>query len=170
MRTTNDKKDSTIILRINEDTRSYLESESSKGGVSMSQYIREVIEKSKTRGNVIQNNPLLETRIKELEDENAQLHFQSDLDVDMTVIRDIETMVGLSGGTLKGFLNDLDMKLEWNELTLEDGVVKIEKEPSKETLKEIVLQKELENLKDACEAKNMDVNKVVRDAAQKIWG
>ena len=46
-RTTNDKKSSTIILRINDECRSYIEKESSKEGVSVSEYIRNQIQEKK---------------------------------------------------------------------------------------------------------------------------
>ncbi len=42
-RSTDDKKDSDIKLRINEDTRRFIEEMSSREGISMSEYIRLVL-------------------------------------------------------------------------------------------------------------------------------
>lgn len=66
-RPTNDKKDYTVIVRINSEIKGYLEEESKKNGESISRYVRELIEserlcntkktdkKIKQGSNVIQN-------------------------------------------------------------------------------------------------------------------
>nr|DAW99431.1 MAG TPA: hypothetical protein [Bacteriophage sp.] len=44
MRTSSDPKESTIKLRLNDEMRKHIEKKSKKQGVSMSEYIRKLIE------------------------------------------------------------------------------------------------------------------------------
>ena len=45
MRTSSDPKESTNKMRLNDETRKHIEKKSKKQGVSMSEYIRKLIEK-----------------------------------------------------------------------------------------------------------------------------
>lgn len=56
-RPTNDKKENTIILRINAETKAYLEEKATEKEQNVSEYLREMINREKSGGNnnVIQN-------------------------------------------------------------------------------------------------------------------
>lgn len=51
-RPTNDKKETTIILRVNEETKGRLEQEAFGNGISLSEYVRKIL----AGGSVIQNS------------------------------------------------------------------------------------------------------------------
>lgn len=48
-RPTQDKKDFTVKLRINEDTKRWLDMNSARNGMSVSEFIREIISKAMVR-------------------------------------------------------------------------------------------------------------------------
>ena len=63
MRTTNDKKDNRVIVRLNDRDMKYLEERSSRQGESISEYVREMIsrdrsEKADSEKNFKIKNPL----------------------------------------------------------------------------------------------------------------
>lgn len=129
MRTTDDKKESTIILRVNDDMRSYLEKCAQKEGVKLSAYVREVLEKSQ-KG--IKCNTEYERNTKY--DSNVQ----DSLD-------DIERMVRNSGGEFGKFLNRLQEQLFWEELSLENGEIVYDAE-LKDTLRMVELSSSKEEV------------------------
>lgn len=80
------------------------------------------------------------------------------------VMDDIEQMVRVSGGTLDDFLQDLDMKIGWGELELQDGVIRVEEKEA------VDMSKEMKDLQDACNEKGVDINEAIRKTAQSVWG
>lgn len=49
MRTTNDKKDNRVVVRLNDADNEYLREVSSRCGMSISDYIREMIQRDKAK-------------------------------------------------------------------------------------------------------------------------
>lgn len=49
MRTTTDKKDNRIILRVNDEDNKYLREMSSRRGMSISDYVRDMIQRDRTK-------------------------------------------------------------------------------------------------------------------------
>lgn len=49
MRTTNDKKDNRVVVRLNDADNEYLRKVSSRCGMSISDYIREMIQRDKAK-------------------------------------------------------------------------------------------------------------------------
>lgn len=100
-RPTTDKKGCTVILRINEETRSYLE-EMAKGE-TISSYVRSMIQKEKNgEFNVIQNQRL----------------------VDKAIYSDIEVMCKFYGIDTATFFKELCKSMNEGEVVYEDGVIK----------------------------------------------
>lgn len=100
-RPTTDKKGCTVILRINEETRSYLE-EMAKGE-TISSYVRSMIQKEKNgEFNVTQNQRL----------------------VDKAIYSDIEVMCSLYGVDTSTFFKELCKSMNEGEVVYEDGVIK----------------------------------------------
>ena len=95
-RPTDDKKESKVILRINDETRKSIEKASQTVGLSMSEYIRDI------------------------------LTSKHDIDLSkygttLSIIADLAEMVKLCGGNLGEVLEDTRERLESGELTIDNG-------------------------------------------------
>ena len=82
-----------------------------------------------------------------------------------SMYRDIESMVKCSGGTMDDFLADLDIKLTIETLPLKNGVIDIKRFEVDDEL-----DKELNDLRNACEEKGVSVVEAIKKAKQGIWG
>lgn len=80
-------------------------------------------------------------------------------------LKDIESMVVCAGGDLDSFLDDLDFKLTMEIICLKDGLIDAERyEGDKE------VEKELADLRMACEEKGVSLAEAVKKAKQGVWG
>lgn len=95
-RPTDDKKASKVILRINDETRKSIEKASQTVGLSMSEYIRDVL-----------------TSKHDID--------LSKYGITTDIIADLAEMVKLCGGNLGEVLEDTRERLESGELTIDNG-------------------------------------------------
>ena len=80
-------------------------------------------------------------------------------------LKDIESMVVCAGGDLDSFLDDLDFKLTMEIICLKDGLIDVDRyEGDKE------VEKELADLRMACEEKGVSLAEAVKKAKQGVWG
>lgn len=80
-------------------------------------------------------------------------------------LKDIESMVVCAGGDLDSFLDDLDFKLTMEIICLKDGLIDADRyEGDKE------VEKELADLRMACEEKGVSLAEAVKKAKQGVWG
>ena len=103
-RPTTDRKGCTVILRINEETRAYLEDMAK--GETISSYVRSMIQKEKDGDfNEIQNQPT----------------------IDAEIYRDIESMCLCCGMSFEEFMKDIQGKLTSGEIEIDGGEVILKK-------------------------------------------
>ena len=111
-RPTDDKKESKVILRINDETRKSIEKASQTAGLSMSEYIRDILTSK-------HDNEL------------------SKYGITTDIIAELAQIVKLCGGDLKDVLNDMGERLNSGELTIDGGQLVIDDEIDLTRLREI---------------------------------
>ena len=129
-RPTSDKKDSKIILRINAETRDYIENEAKRMGCSLSDCVRRII--SGQDSYVVQNNDEYKTKFEELsvlydkiKAENESLNGNSTdngFDLPSEALKDIESMSTFCGMSLHDALVEFDRLLNEGALVIGDEI------------------------------------------------
>lgn len=187
MRTTDDKKESTIILRVNDDMRSYLEKCAQKEGIKLSAYVREVLEKSQKgiKCNTEYNEGIVNIDIapeayedyskgnyeelkivpvgydKALRDEieglKANINFLLD---DSSSRREVEVMAEMTCGVDKFYKSVLD-KVERGEMDFNENGFDLIDTDIVEALRNDEVRKQLDDLRQGCDEKQEDKIKAV---------
>lgn len=187
MRTTDDKKESTIILRVNDDMRSYLEKCAQKEGIKLSAYVREVLEKSQKgiKCNTEYNKGIVNIDIapeayedyskgnykelkivpvgydKALRDEieglKANINFLLD---DSSSRREVEVMAEMTCGVDKFYKSVLD-KVERGEMDFNENGFDLIDTDVVEALRNDEVRKQLDDLRQGCDEKQEDKIKAV---------
>lgn len=97
-RTTDEKKGKTVILRISEDLKGQLESESKEKEISVSEYIRKILEERGSKNEVCNTG-------KPASEENSVI--QNEI-ISESTLKDLEQMCRLSGFTTVRFFDRID--------------------------------------------------------------
>ena len=108
MRTTNDPKTSRIELRLNDETRAFVEREAQKRGQTISKYIRE----------------LLSDYAKSVHTTSESVYTENE-SVYTKLVEDIVNTIELQGEDVEVFLKTLNDKLNNYEITFKDGEIRI---------------------------------------------
>lgn len=121
-RPTEDKKESSIILRINSDLKRELEGKAQEDGVSLSGYLRNVIQNNFAIHN--ENSFVIHNSEVNVIQNVMQNEYEALLDgVSLDVLNDLSLMATLSGGSLAGLLKDLQEKLNKGLIVLDNGKI-----------------------------------------------
>lgn len=114
---TNDPKTSTVILRMNDEMRGWVEGEAKKRGIGISEYVRQVLKEVCEHPAEFQTNPTLE-----------QLSVADRACVDPLLIEDICKTIELQGESAEAFLRVLNEKLNDYEITFENGEIWVDQQ------------------------------------------
>ena len=188
-RPTNDKKEHFIGVRINDEIKTFLESQD----CSMSEYIRKVLEDVKHNGGIVKQNDnsdkeLLATRVvpeaekdfkngnytrlmivpighdKALRDEIAELKANLDFLIsDTSSRREVEDMAEMSCG-VEAFYRAILDKIENGEMDFNENGFDLTDTDIAEALKNEEVRKEIDDLRRGCEEKQEDKTKAMTRA------
>lgn len=170
-RPTDDRKPSNLIVRINDETKDELRKKADSRGITVSEYIREVIalhnlnnalhndsfvmqnittrlEKESVEPNV----ELLQERIKELESQNTVLNLSYDTEIEL---KDTLRMIELSSSKeqIPLFLKNLHDRLESGEFQIQDGKLKLGYSEVYEAINKAETRKWLKGVWETCDSK-----------------
>lgn len=155
-RPTDSVKSKVIKVRVDEE----LESRIRGRGDNLSESIRNLIEvglKNPVGNDFVPQNKTGENTL--------QNSFVPQLGKEESIIlKDIESMVKCTGGTLKEFLDDLDLKLTMETLPLKEGVIDLNRLETDMELEGI-----LKNLEDACEEKGVSMIEALKRTIQGVF-
>lgn len=169
MRTTSEAKPNRIGIRISDDTKERLAVLADRKGMSVSEYIRDMIENVERKKDIVErdsdyvehNNDIVE----QLKGENDRLKEQledfvkSDLPFDVEIeLKDTLRMVELSSSKeeVPLFLKDLHDRLESGELQIKNGKLKLGYSEVFEILNRAETKKWLKGVWNMCEEKGLD--------------
>lgn len=188
-RLTDDKKEHFIGVRINDEIKTFLESQD----CSMSEYIRKVLEDVKHNGGIVKQNDnsdkeLLATRVvpeaekdfkngnytglmivpighnKALRDEIAELKANLDFLIsDTSSRREVEDMAEMSCG-VEAFYRAILDKIENGEMDFNENGFDLTDTDIAEALKNEEVRKEIDDLRRGCEEKQEDKTKAMTRA------
>lgn len=158
-RPTDDKKPSNLIVRVNDETKDRLRKEAKSKGITVSEYIRDII--ALQNGSIVMQNEnaihikesvveQLQERIKELESQNTVLSLSYDTEIEL---KDTLRMIELSSSKeqVPLFLKNLHDRLESGEFQIENGKLKLGYTEVFEVLNRAETKKWLNGVWRACE-------------------
>ena len=149
-RPTEDRKPNNLIVRVNDETKERLKDIADTKGVTVSEYIRSVVNSAlHNSDNVMQNNNSVMQNNLELSTEKM-----SDLPFDVEIeLKDTLRMVELSSSKeeVPLFLKDLHDRLESGELQIENGKLKLGYSEVFEILNRAETKKWLKGVWNACD-------------------
>ena len=175
MRTTIERKENRIGIRISDDTKERIERESARRGIRVSEYLREIIE-----GEPVPKEPVLEVsentselreRIEELETENRSLKFM----IDDPLREEVERMAEMTCGVQEFYRGVLE-KIKNGEMDFNERGFGITDWDIEEATRNV--RDQIDDLHRACEEKQEDrvkaMTRVLKVGLTKvraeIWG
>lgn len=158
-RPTDEKKERTIKIRISDDLYQRI-----KGG-NMSESIRNALECSLVPTKNPKEDSFVPTLLPANKANITSTNFVPTLSEEESItLKDIESMVKCTGGTLKEFLDDLDLKLTMETLPLKEGVIDLDRLETDMELEGI-----LKSLEEACEEKGVSMIEVLKRTIQGVF-
>lgn len=145
MRTTIERKENRIGIRISDDTKERIERESARRGIKVSEYLREIIEGEPVPKD---SDSELRERIEELETENRSLKFM----IDDPLREEVERMAEMTCGVQEFYRGILE-KIKNGEMDFNENGFDMTDTDVVEALKNDEIRKRIVDLRIGCDEK-----------------